>query len=322
MLLALLALGPAAALAKEVEWFPRIGYLSVGSASGQSRRIEAFRQALNELGYVDGKNAFVEYRWAEGRAERLPNLAAELVDSHVNVIVVSGSLALLAAQQATKTVPIIAAISGEPLGSEFIGNLRRPGRNVTGLTLLAQDFYREQLELLNRFARNISRVAVLWSPRSTAWSPEDLLQGELKNTADESRVRVRLFEVGTPDKLERVFKAAARSRADALITLPSPAMDPHLSKILDFAAKDRLLAMYPERSWVEAGGLIGYGPSYTDLFRRAVTYMDRVLKGIKPGDLPVVQLTHFNLIINLKTAKRIGLTVPPDLLAHADEVIE
>ncbi len=321
-LLVLLTLGPVTAIAKEMEWVPRIGYLSIGSALNQSHRVKAFRQALNELGYVEGRDILVDYRWAEGKADRLHNLASELVDSHVNVIVVSGSLALVAAQQATKSIPIIAAISGEPLESEFVANLRRPDRNVTGMTLLAREFYREQLELLSQFAPSLSRVAVLWSPHATAWSPQEWLQRESKGTADEPGIQVKLFAVGSPDKLNKIFKAAARSRVDALMTLPSPLMDFHRSRIVEFAAKDRLLAMYPERSWAEAGGLIGYGPSYKDLFRRVVSYMDRVLKGVRPGDLPVVQVTHFNLVINLKTAKRIGLSVPPDLLNHADEVIQ
>ncbi len=321
-LLVLLTLGPVTTFAKEMEWIPRIGYLSIGSALTQSHRIKAFRHALNEFGYVEGRDILVEYRWAGGKTDRLRNLASELVDSHVNVIVASGSLALLAAQQATKSIPIIAAVSGETLESEFVASLRRPDRNVTGLTLLAQDFYREQLKLLSQFALNLSRVAVLWSPHATAWNPQEWLQGESKGTVDESRIRVKLFAVGSPDKLEKIFKAAARARVDALMTLPSPLMDFHRSRIVEFAAKDRLLAMYPERSWAEAGGLIGYGPSYKDLFRRAVSYMDRVLKGVRPGDLPVVQLTHFNLVINLKTAKKIGLSVPPDLLNHADEVIQ
>ncbi len=322
LFLILAPLAPGTLTAKEMEWVPRIGYLSTGSALNQSHRIKAFRQALGEIGYVEGKNVLVEYRWAEGRTERLPELAAELADSHVNVIVAPGSQALLAAQQVTRTVPIIAAVSGEPLETEFVANLRRPHRNVTGLTLLAQDFYREQLELLSRYARNVSRVAVLWSPRSSVWTPQEVLQQELKSTAESSGVQVRLFEVGSPEKLTRIFRAAGRSRVDALITLPSPFMDSHLPRIVDFAARDRLLAMYPERSWAEAGGLIGYGPSYTDLFRRAVAYMDRVLKGVRPGDLPVVQLAHFNLVINLKTAKKIGLSVPPELLSHADELIQ
>ena len=296
---------------------PRIGILVTSSASFISARVEAFRQRLRELGYVEGKNIVIEYRYAEGKPERLPDLAAELVRLKVDVIVTVGGPSVLAAKKASSTIPIVFAGSGDPVGSGFVSSLARPGGNITGLSTMAPDLNGKRLELLKEAFPKVARVAFLWE--SAARGNQTLTETEA--AAKALRVKLLSLEVRSLDDFDSAFARAKRDGAEALITVAGPLVNTQQRQVLDFAAKNRLPAMYPTSELVEAGGLMSYSPNDADLWRRAADFVDRILKGAKPGDLPVEQPTKFEMVLNLKTAKQIGLTIPPNVLARADRVI-
>ena len=304
------------AAAQQPKTVPRIGFLS--AASPATSRAEAFRQGLRELGYVEGKNIVIEWRFAEGKADRLPGLAAELVRLKVDVIVTSGPAPTRAAKEATSTIPIVMAQDPDPVGTGFVASLARPGGNITGLSNLRPELSGKRLELLREVVPRLTRVAVLYNPGNPVSGPE------LKETELAARalgVQLQYLNVLSPKDIETVFRAASKGRADAVLVLASPFLLSHRTQIADLAAKSRLPAIYYSTEFVEDGGLMSYGVSFTDLYRRAATYVDKILKGAKPADLPVEQPTKFEFIVNLKAAKQIGLTIPPNVLARADKVI-
>jgi putative ABC transport system substrate-binding protein len=268
---------------------------------------------------VEGQNIAIEYRWAEGEYGRLPTLAPELVRLNVDIIVAAPTVAIQAAQQATGMIPIVMALANDPVGSGFVASLARPGGNVTGLSLFSPELSGKRLELLKETIPKLSRVAVLWNPSNPSVPP---LLRETEAAAHALRLRLQLLEVRGPTEIDRAFSAIARDRAGALLVLPDPTAVDQQKRILDLAAKSRLPAMYWSRELVEAGGLMAYGANAPDMFRRAATYVDKILKGAKPADLPVEQPTRFELAINLKTAKALGLTFPPSILVRADQVIQ
>jgi putative ABC transport system substrate-binding protein len=300
----------------------RIGYLAINLAANPHLH-EAFRQGLRDLGYVEGRNAVIEYRDAEGKVERLPALAAELVALKVDVIVVGGStVAALAAKQATRTLPIVFASAGDPVGSGLVTNLARPGGNVTGLSNLTSELVGKRLELVTQAVQGVSQVAVLRLPGALGErTAKDMLTGA-EVAARERGVRLQFVEARGPDEFDRAFSDMTRARAGALTVLPSNMFLREHRRLVDLAAKNRLPAVYFSRDFVDAGGLMSYGANGPDLYRRAATSVDKILKGAKPADLPVEQPTKFELVINLKTAKALGLTIPQSVLGRADEVIQ
>jgi len=296
-----------------------IGFLGATFPSTESARIEAFRQGLRELRYIEGKNILIEYRWAEGKVDRLPELAAELVRLNVEVIVAGGSTSTGAAKKATTTIPIVMAQVNDPVGSGFVAGLARPGGNITGLSTLAPELSGKQLELLKEIVPRLSRVAVFGT--STAPGNAQALRGtELAAAA--IGANLHYFDVRNSNDFETLFLAASKARANAALVLSSPVFNSQRKQIADIAIKHRLPAIYFNPEFVEDGGLMAYTASYNDLYRRAATYVDKILKGAKPADLPVEQPTKFELVINLKAAKQIGLTIPPNVLARADKVIK
>jgi putative ABC transport system substrate-binding protein len=308
----------AVALAQQPMKISRIGVLSTTSPSNVPTRLEAFRQGLRELGYVEGKNIVIEYRYAEGKPERLPALAAELVSLKVDVIVISGPSPTRAAKEATATIPIVMTWDYDPVGNRFVASLARPGGNITGLSTLAPEISGKQLELLKETVPKLSRVAVLGTS-AVPGNAEALRATEL--AADALKVQLQYLEIRDRKDIETAFHAARKGRADAVLALASRLLLTDRTQVAELAVKNRLPAIYGESEHVEAGGLMTYGVSIADLFRRAATYVDKILKGTKPADLPVEQPTKFELIINLKAAKQIGLTIPPNVLARADRVI-
>jgi ABC-type uncharacterized transport system substrate-binding protein len=306
------------AQAQQPEKLSRIGFLSGVSPSINSARVEAFRQGLRELGYVEGKNIVIEYRYAEGRLERLPALADELVHLKVDVIVTAAPPPTRAAKQATSTIPIVMTFDDDPVGSGFIGSLARPGGNITGLSAQAPETIGKQLELLKEIVPNLARVGVLGDVTRPG-IPQVLR--EVNITADALRMQVRYLEIRAPKDIETAFRAASKQQAEALVVLGSPVLNSQQKQVAALAVKNHLVVIYSNREFVEAGGLMSYGVSFTDLFRRAATYVDKILKGAKPADLPVEQPTKFEFVINLKAAKQIGLAIPPNVLARADKVI-
>jgi putative ABC transport system substrate-binding protein len=297
---------------------PRIGYLSPNSRSSNPARIEAFRQGLHELGYVEGKNIVIESRDAEGKLDRLSQLAAELVRLKVDIIVTSSPAPTRAAKQATVTIPIVFAQDGDPVASGFVASLARPGGNITGLSTLAPELSGKRLELLKEVVPKLSRVAVLGTSTSPSTAPT-LKETEL--AAGASKVQLQYLDVLDPKDIETAFRTAAKRRADAVLVLAGPVVFSQRTEIAGLAVKSRLPAIYPQTEFTEAGGLMYYGANTPDMYRRAATFVDKILKGAKPADLPVEQPTKFELVINLTTAKRIGLTIPPNVLARADKVI-
>jgi ABC-type uncharacterized transport system substrate-binding protein len=307
------------AAAQQPKKVPRIGYLSGTSPSVNSARFEAFRQGLHDLGYIEGNTIVIEWRYAEGKLDRLPTLAAELVRLKVDIIITGGPPATRSAKQATATIPIVMSYDDDPVGSGFVASLARPGGNITGLSALAPEISGKQLELLKEIVPKLSRVGVFGDV--TRPGIAQALR-EINIAADAFRVQVQYLEVRGPNDIETGFRAASKERADAVLVLGSAVLSSQRKQVADLAVKSRLPAMYARRESVEDGGLVFYGPSYTDLFRRAATYVDKILKGAKPADLPVEQPKKFELIINLNAAKQIGLTIPPSVLARADKVIK
>jgi ABC-type uncharacterized transport system substrate-binding protein len=318
VVVALLAVA-AVADAQQPKKVHRIGWLGAGSSPSQLPRTEAFRQGLRELGYVEGKNIVIEYRHAEAQYDRLPVLAAELVRLKVDVIVTGGGPATLAAKQATSTIPIVMANDPDPVADGIVASLAQPGGNITGLSNLAPEIGGKQLELLKETVPRLSRVAVLWSSTIPGYSQ---IGKEVELAAAALKVKLQFQEVLSPKDIEIAFRAASKGRADAVLSLVSgPVANPYRTQTAKLAVKSRLPAIYRNREDVEAGGLMFYGVTVTDLDRRAATYVDKILKGRKPADLPVEQPTKFEFIINLKAAKQIGLTIPQIVLARVDKVI-
>jgi ABC-type uncharacterized transport system substrate-binding protein len=295
----------------------KIGFLVVPSRSFFADRIELFRQGLHNLGYVEGKNILIEYRYAEANYDRLPELAKELVAVKVDVIVTTNTQSVLAAKNATRTIPIVFAAVQDPVASGIVNSLARPGGNATGLSILGPDLGGKRLELLKEVVPKITQVAFL-----SGLTAAPVTVKETQAAAQALGLQFQSLEVGDSKDFDRAFEAITKNRAQALLTNPGPIINSHQARIIEFAMKNRLPAMYAGPEFVDAGGLMSYAPSYTDLFRRAAVYVDKILKGAKPADLPVEQPTKFELIINLKTAKQIGLTIPPNVLVRADKVIK
>ncbi|HEX7230497.1 MAG TPA: ABC transporter substrate-binding protein [Candidatus Binatia bacterium] len=297
---------------------PRIGYLSGSSLSNLEDRIEAFRQGLRELGYVEGKNIVIEWRDANGNFERIRELADQLVRLKMDVIVSPGPTVTRPLKQTTSTIPIVMAQDTDPVGSGFVASLARPGGNITGLSALAPETAGKQLEILKEIIPKLSRVAVVGN--STVPGDAQALRQTVL-AAGSYEIYLRYLDLRDPNDIDAVFQAAAKGRADAVLMLGNPTLNAHRQQIVDQAVKHHLPAAYTRPEYIEAGGMIYYGTNYNDLFRRAAGYVDRILKGAKPADLPVQQPTKFELIINLKAAKQIGLTIPNKVLAKADRVI-
>ena len=300
----------------------RIGYLSVDLAAAPTHQHEAFRQGLRDLGYVEGRDVVIEYRDAKGKSERIPALAAELVALKVDVIMAGSTPYALAAKQATKTIPIVFIGSGDPVTDGLVTSLARPGGNVTGLSSLTPERVSKCLELLTQAVPGISRVAVLWQPGAVAErTAKDTLEGA-EVAARTLGVRLQFVEARGPADIGRAFSDMTRARAGALAVWTTAMFVRERGRLVDLAAKNRLPAVYTLSEFVDAGGLMAYGHSQADLNRRAATYVDRILKGAKPADLPVEQPTKFDLVINLKAAKALGVTIPPSVLARADHLVE
>jgi putative ABC transport system substrate-binding protein len=310
---------PFAAEAQQAGKVYRIGFISPASSSPMAARDEAFRQGLRALGYILGQNITIEYRWADGKNERLTGFAAELVNLKLDIIVTHGGEATRAVQQVTTTIPIVIAAADDPLASGLVASLARPGGNITGLSILTPDLTGKRLELLKALLPGLTRVAVLWNPGNPISEPE-LRKAE----AAAAPLGLQLQSLGLRDPREfaSAFSSMKRERADALFLLSDAMFFGRRKEIADLAASNRLPLVAHLREFADAGGLMTYGPNVLELHRRAATYVDKILKGAKPGDLPVEQPTKFDLVINLKTAKALGLTIPPSLLQRADEVIE
>jgi putative tryptophan/tyrosine transport system substrate-binding protein len=297
----------------------RIGYLTAARLSAIQQRIEAFRQGLRELGYMEGKNIVVEYRSPEGKLDRLPELAAELVRLKVDIIVTAGSGATRPAKAAAVTIPIVMAQDDDPVGSRFVASLAHPGGNITGLSTLSPETSGKRLELLKETFPRLSRVAVFGTSTSSAHT-QYLKESEL--VAGSLGVKIQYIDVLHPQDIETAFRAAVKGGADGVLWLVGGQFNSQRPHIVELAVKSRLPVIYERRGDVEAGGLMSYGVYLPDLDRRAATYVDKILKGMKPGELPVEQATKFELMINLKAAKQIGLTIPPNVLARADRVVK
>ena len=310
---------PLAAEAQAPAKVPRIGFLSSLSPTDNAHLLEAFRQGLFELDYVEGQNIAIEYRFGEGRPERLPPLAAELVRLKVDVIVTGGPPAPEASKQATSTIPIVFAVTGDPVAEGLVASIARPGGNITGLASMAPELVGKQLELLKEVAPKVSRVAVLQNP-SDQGHPAMLRQAE--GAARALGVRLHILQARTPPEIEAAFAAMRRQRAGGVLVLRDSLFLAQRTQIAALAAKSRLPAVYGIREEAEAGGLMAYGASLSHMYRRAATYVDKILKGAKPADLPVEQPTRFELVLNMKTAKALGLKFPQTVLIRADQVIE
>lgn len=298
---------------------PRIGFLAVSPPGALSDRIQAFRQGLQERGYVEGQTILIEYRYGNGKLDRMPGLARELVQLGVNIIVSGGSQATLPAGQATSTIPIVMAMDNDPLGSGIVASFARPGGNITGLTNLTAELAGKQLELMKEILPKLSRVAVL---RDLTEPGNPRVAQETEHAAQGFAAQLYYMDVQGAKDIETAFQAAGTKRADALLVLTSAIFNSNRKKIVQLVARNRLPAIYPRAEYVDEGGLMMYGVNTPDLYRRAAGYVDKILKGAKPADLPVEQPTKFEFIINLKAAKQIGLTIPPNVLARADRVIK
>ena len=304
--------------AQQANKVPRIGYVGAVSSAANLARVEAFRQGLRDAAYFEGKNIIVEYRFAQGKFDRLPALAAELVGLQVEAIVTGGASVTRRVKQATNTIPIVMTNDNDPVGNGFVTSLARPGGNITGLATLTADLSGKRLELLKEIIPKLSRVAVL-GISSEPGNAKALKETELAGAA--FNVQIQYIDVLNQKDIETAFRTADDKRADAVFLLTGPIFVSHRTQIARFAVKSRLPTISYRSDFVEDGGLISYAPSLTDLSRRAATYVDKILKGAKPADLPVEQPTKFELVINLKTAKQIGLTIPSNVLARADRVI-
>jgi putative tryptophan/tyrosine transport system substrate-binding protein len=297
---------------------PRIGWLA-SSGPGPGLLLESFQRGLRELGYVEGQNLAIEYRHAEGQSERFPGLAAELVRLRVDAIVATGNPAIRAAKDATSSIPIIIINSRDPVGAGLVATLARPGGNVTGLSMLAPQLAGKRLELLKDTVPGLSYVGILWEGINPDRQNDF---GEIQAAVQALGIRVQFLELQQPDDIESSFEAAARDRLDGLIVLPASLIGNRQNQVADLAAKHRLPSLYDRRSFVDTGGLMSYGPNELEQFRRAAYYVDRILKGAKPADLPVEQPMRFDFVLNLRTAQALGLTIPHHVLLQATEVIQ
>jgi ABC-type uncharacterized transport system substrate-binding protein len=304
--------------AQQPQKIHRIGVLGATSPATIAARLDAFRQGLRELGYIDGKNIVVEYRYADGKLNRVPALAAEMVRLNVEVILTGGSAATRPAKEATTTIPIVMAQDTDPVGNGFVTSLARPGGNITGLSIVAPEIGGKQLELLKESVPKLLRVVVPSNPDEASYAQ---LRKETELAAKALKIETQFLDARGPQDIDTAFREATKRRADAILVPTMPIVAVQRAQIADLAVKNRLPAMYGQPEYVELGGLMFYGASINDLFRRAATYVDKILKGAKPADLPVEQPTKFELVINLKAAKQIGLTIPPNVLARADRVI-
>ncbi len=310
---------PPAAEAQQRVRLPRIGYLGTSSASLEPELVKAFQKGLRDLGYVEGQNIAIEYRWAEGNYHRLPDLVAELVRLKVDLILTAGTPGALAAKRATQTIPIVMASTGDAVGAGLVSSLARPGGNLTGLTAMVPDLEGKRLELLREVFPTLTTVAVLLN---TANPYNTIVWEQTQVSARALGVKVQPVDLRGPEEFKDAFAKLVRQRPDGLVMLADRFLLAHRTQIVDFVAKNRLPAIYPYRDFVVAGGLMSYSPNYEDLFLRSATYVDKILKGAKPSDLPVERPTKFELVINLKTAKALGLTISPSLLRRADQVVE
>ena len=298
---------------------PRIGLLLSGSQTSDAQRADAFRSGLRDLGYVEGENIAIELRYAQGKAAALSPLAAELVGSNISIVVVAGSTAADAVRKASSAIPIVLAFSSDPVAARLVASLARPGGNITGLSLQAPELGGKQLEMLKEILPRLSRVAVIGYSEGPTYSAR---MKEIETAARTLRLQVQAVELRGRDDLDNAFLAISKGGAGAILGLQNPAFIALQERIAEFAARSRLPAMHIDSEFADAGGLLTYGPHYADLFRRAATYVDKILKGTKPGDIPVEQPTRFELVINMKTAKTLGITIPQSVLVRADRVIE
>jgi putative ABC transport system substrate-binding protein len=308
----------ASAEAQQPAKIPRIGRLAIASRSAELARIEAFRSGLRDLGYVEGKNIGIEWRFADGNVDRLPALAGELVHLKLEIIVSAGSTPTRAARAATSKIPIVMSNDNEPVGDGFVVSLARPGGNITGLSNFAPELSGKRLEILREVVPKLSRVAIIGTSTNPGYAQ---VRKEVELAAKAFGVKLQNLDVLDSNGIKTAFNAAKTSRADGVLVLTSAVLVPQRVQIAELAMKNRLPAMYSNSQYVEAGGLMFYGANVLDLDRRAATYVDKILKGVKPADLPVEQPKKFEFIINLKAAKQIGLTIPPNVLVRADKVI-
>jgi putative ABC transport system substrate-binding protein len=316
--LAILA-APLAAAAQQAGKVYRIAFLGASSPALESELVAAFRQGLRDLGYIEGQNIVIEYRWAEGRYDRYPAFVAEAVGLKVDVVVTEGTPAAIAARQGTSTIPIVMAVIGDPVAAGVVSSVARPGGNITGSTSMSPEIDAKRLELLKELVPGVSRIAVLWNPAN----PNNRARIPTMQAAAKSlRLTLELVGAGDSEQLEKGFGAIVAARSQALIMESDLALLSRRERIVDFATKRRLPGLYAYREFVEVGGLASFAPSYPAMFRRAAMYVAKILKGAKPADLPVEQPTKFELVINLKTAKTLGLTIPQSLLLRADELIQ
>jgi len=294
---------------------PRIAFL-LGSSPGPDPRVDAFRQGLRDLGYIEGKNIVIEWRFAEGKQDRLPEIAAELVHLNVEIIVTDGTAVTRAVKNATKTIPIVMAADGDPIGNGFVASLAHPGGNITGLSNFVSDLSGKRLEILKEAFPGISRIGVIWNPENPSTSFK-----ESQVAAKALAIQLQSLEVRGPDDFEGAFQAASKRQARALSVLSGSLMFNNRKRLLDLAVKHRLPTMHTQSLWADAGALMSYGTNFPDLYRRAATYVDKILKGAKPADIPVEQPMRFEFVVNLKTAKQIGVTIEPNVLVRAQRVI-
>jgi putative ABC transport system substrate-binding protein len=313
------AVWPLVARAQQTGIVPRVGFLGNSTAALEANLVGPFRGGLRALGYEEGRNIAIEYRWAEGRYERFPALIAELIASKVDVIVTAGTPASLAVKKATSSVPLVMIAVGEPVATGLVASLAKPGGNITGVTSISPEIEGKRLELLREVVPKISHIAVLWN----AVSPVQVIQ-ERETRAAAQVLGMKMLSLGVRnlEEIEDAFAAIVRERPDALFVLADRLFLHHRKRTMDFAVQHNLPGVHAYRELVEAGGLMSYGPSYADMHRRAATYVDKILRGEKPADLPVERPVKFELVVNLKTSKTLGLEIPPTLLARADEVIE
>ena len=304
--------------AQQTKKVPRIGFLGNSTAALEANLVGPFRDGLRDLGYVEGRNILIEYRWAEGKYERFPTLIAELIASKVELIVTAGTPASLAVKKATTSIPLVMIAVGDPVGTGLIASLAHPGGNITGLTSIAVDLEGKRLELLREVIPKLSHIAVLWNPASPF---QVVSEKELQAAAQVMRIKVLSLGVQAQEQFDNAFATILKERPGALLVLADRLFLHNRARIMDFATQNRLPGVHAYVELVEAGGLMSYGPSYADMHRRAATYVDKILKGTKPADLPVERPMKFELVINLKAAKQIGLTIPPNVLARADRVI-
>jgi putative ABC transport system substrate-binding protein len=310
---------PLAARAQQPSKVARIGFLGNSTAALEVNLVGPFRDGLRKLGYEEGRDIVIEYRWADGRYERFPGLVGELVALKVDVIVTAGTPASVAVKNATTTIPLVMVAVGDPVATGLVGSLARPGGNITGLTSMSVEMEGKRLELLREVIPKVSHIAVLWN----AASPIQIIEeAEVRAAAQVLGMKMLSLGVSTREQIDEALATIMRERPDALLILADRLFLHHRMRIMDFAAEERLPGVHAYRELVDAGGLMSYGPSYADMHRRAAIYVDKILKGAKPADLPVERPTKFELVINLKAARALGLTIPPSIILRADEVIE